>query len=440
MTAPTRPGSLFRQRSFALLWSSQSISLLGTQITYVALPITAVVVLHATALQAGILASLEQLPFLLFGLVVGVIVDRRARRPVLITANVVRFVAVAAIPVAYLVGALTMGELFAVVFVVGTMTVFFEVAYPSYVPGLVGRDRLMEANGKLQVSESVAEVAGPGVAGALISVLSAPVVIIVDAVSYLLSAVALVRMPRDERPAGNTDGGRDTQSVLASIREGFGVIARHPALRWCTTAAVTMGFFFSAVMAVFFLFLIRDAGIPAAEVGVVVAVGSAGALCGALAADRLTGRFGVGATLIASLLLPGVGYLMLAAVQGHSVGAVVMAATASFVGLFGIPVFDVTVISFRQVVTPDHLLGRVNATVRTLAWGSLSVGALAGGALGSAVGLRPTIVMAAAGLLLPAVIVLISPVRSVRSLDDTVPADADATPSTVLRHEQGGTA
>ncbi|MET9666781.1 MFS transporter [Streptomyces sp. NPDC006475] len=417
MKTSTKSVSLFRDRSFALLWTSQSISLLGTQITFVALPLTAVLVLDATPMESGILAALEQLPFLLFGLFVGVMLDRRSRRPILIAANAVRSVALAWIPIAYWLDILTIGQVFAVAFVIGTMSVFFDLAYQSYVPGLVGRERLMEANGKLQVSESVAEVAGPGTAGALISVLSAPVVLIADAMSYVFSTVALMWMPADEPPARSVESDKPTPSVWTSIREGVSVISRHPVLRWCTVAAVATALFYSTVMAVFFLFLIRESGIGPTGVGLIIAVGSAGALCGALLVDRLSRWLGVGLTLVLSLVLPGVGYLVLSNVHGNSAAAVATVAAANFVALFGIPVFDVTVISFRQVMAPDHLLGRVNATVRTFAWGALSLGALLGGVLGTTLGLRQTVLVGAMGLLLPSLILFLSPVRKVRQLD-----------------------
>ncbi|MEU7327929.1 MFS transporter [Streptomyces parvus] len=424
MAVSAKPGSLFRHRSFFLLWSSQSVSFLGTQVTFVALPLTAVLVLDATAMEAGLVGALEKLPFLLFGLFVGVFVDRRARRPILIWTNAVRFAALAWIPFAYMLDMLTMGQLFLVVFIVGTMTVFFEIAYPSYVPGLVGRERLMEANGKLQVSESVAEVAGPGTAGVLISALSAPVVILLDALSYAVSALTLLKLPADAAPQAPKDD-RKAPSVWASVREGFSVIRQHALLCWCTVAAVFTSLFFSAVMAVYFLFLIKEAKVGAAEIGVITAVGSAGALCGAVLADRLTLRLGVGPTLVMSLAFPALGYLVLASVQGNSVGAVATAAVASFVALFGIPVFDVTVISFRQAVTPDHVLGRVNATVRTFAWGALSVGSLLGGVLGTALGLRQAVLVSAIGLFVPSLILLLSPARRVRRLDEAAQVAAE---------------
>ena len=413
-----KPGSLFRNRDFALLWTSESISLFGTQMTYVALPITAAVLLHASPMEMGVLVALESLPFLLFGFLVGVIVDRRARRSLMIGANAVRFAALAWIPLAYWLGLLSMLQLLLVAFVVGTMTTFFDLAYQSYVPGLVGRSRLMEANSKFQVSESVAEVAGPGVAGALLGVLTAPIVIAVDAASYLFSTVALLLMPADARPAPPEGVGEKQPSIWVSMREGFQAIWGHTVLRWCMVSVVVANLFYSALMAVFFLFLLRTAGFSSSQVGLIVAVGGAGALSGALFAERITGWLGVGWTLVLSLVLPGVGYLILSSVGGGSWLAVAGAAGATFVALCGIPVFDITVITLRQTATPDHLLGRVNATVRTCARGALPLGALVGGFLGSTIGLRQSVIVAAIGLLTPALLLLFSPVRSVRRLDE----------------------
>ncbi|PWI45000.1 MFS transporter [Streptomyces sp. ICBB 8177] len=427
MEAPHRPGSLFQNRSFAVFWSSQSISFLGTQITYVALPLTAVAVLHASAMEAGLLSALETLPFLLFGLFVGILVDRRARRPILITANAIRFAALAWIPVAYSFGVLTVPQLLAVTFLVGVMTVFFEIAYMSYLPGLVGYERLMEANGKLQASASTAEVAGPGIAGGLIGLMSAPLVIAIDALSYLISAVALIRLPADtapqaeERPEGK-------QSIRASLREGFAVVGRSPLLRWCTVAVFFLSLFFSSVMAVYFLYLVREVGLASTAVGLIVAAGSIGGLVGALLSGRLNARLGIGPTLVAAVALPGVGFLLLATVDGDSLGSAALAAVATFIGFFGIPVWDVTVISFRQSITPEPLQGRVNATVRSLSWGTLSLGSLMGGALASAWGLRETVVISAVGLFVPALVVLLSPVRAMRHLPEQVNEPVQPTP------------
>lgn len=425
MTASAKTRSLFRQRSFMLLWSGQTISLFGTQLTAIALPITAVVVLDVSPFEAGLLRALETLPFLFFGLAVGVLLDRRARRPFLLVANIVAAAALSSVPVAYLMGRLTILQLFVVVFIVGTATVFFDIGYQSYLPNLMGRDRLMEANAKMQVSESTTDVVSPGLAGVLISAITAPYVLVIDVVSYLVSVVTIFGLPADSRPAAASGpDGQVAASVWASMQEGIRLVGRHPLLRWCTTAAVVTNFCVSGLMAVFFLFLIRAAGMGPAQVGLVLSVGSAGAVAGGLVVDRLTHRFGVGPMLVQSTALPGLGYLMLAAVHGHSVWAVGTAAVADFVAMFALPLFNVTVITLRQVATPDHLLGRANATVRTFAWGAVSLGALLGGVLGSTLGLRATIVIAAATVFAASATLFFSPVRRARQLDGMEPGEA----------------
>lgn len=414
-TSGAKPPSLFRRRDFALLFAGQTGSLFGTQITYVAVPLTAVLLLHATPLQAGVLGALDTLPFLVFGLFVGVWMDRRARRPVMIAADVVRAAALAWIPIAHALGVLDIGQLFAVVFVVGVMTVFFDLAFQSYAPGMIGRDRLPEANGKLQVSDSAAQVAGPGLAGVLISALGATAAVGVDVATYVLSFVTVAGLPADKAPESET--GAPPRSVRASIAEGFAVIARQPVLRWVTSAAVIVNLFAGALMSVFFLYLVH-VGMSAAQIGLIVAVGATGALLGAILSDRLTEWFGVGPLLVMSMGLPGVGYLVLAAVTGHAPAAVAAVAAGSFVVQFGIPVFNVNVISFRQVLTPDELLGRVTATARTGVLGAFSIGSLLGGAVGSAAGLRTTVLLAAAGTFVAALLLLFSPVRSMRRLHE----------------------
>ncbi|MGW2581558.1 MFS transporter [Streptomyces virginiae] len=421
-----KPASLFRQRNFLLLWTGQSASMLGSPITYVAMPLTAVLLLHATPMEAGVLVALETLPFLLFGLFAGVMLDRRARRSVMIVADVVRAVVLAWVPVAYWLDVLNIAQLFVVVFVVGVMRMFFDLATQSYTPGLIGRDRLGEANAKLELSGSTAQVVGPGAAGLLVSALSAPVAIAVDAATYVLSFLTVAGLPADEAP--KPQPGAEKLSVWASIREGFAAIVRHPLLRWFTTAALIINLFSGALTSVFFLYMLRVLGMGSKQVGLVLAIGSIGALVGVLLVGRLTERFGVGPTLILTMALPGLGYLLLAAVHGHSPAAVALVAASSFVVQFSIPIFNVTVVSFRQVSTPDELLGRVNATARTCALGAFSLGSLLGGALASGTGLRTAVVLAASGTFLASLALLFSPVRTVRRLQAS-PTDSDTAPA-----------
>ncbi|MEU1736936.1 MFS transporter [Streptosporangium sp. NPDC020145] len=420
-----KPDSVVRNRSFALLWSSQSLSLVGTQITLVALPLTAVVVLNATPMQAGVLGFLERLPYLLFAPLIGVLVDRGRRRPLLIGSDAVRALLLGSIPVSYGLGFLSIGQLFVVAFVIGMMTVVFDVSYQAFLPGLVGRGHLVEANGRLQISESLAQVAGPGLAGLLIGVLRPPVVVAIDAISYLVSALSLLGVKRDERPAPPPSG--TALSIRASLREGLDMVLRHPVLRWAMIAGAVGNFFFDALTAVFFLFLIRDVGTGAGGVSLIISVGSVGALCGAFCLGPVTRFLGTGRSLLVSTALPGVGVLGLATVHGGGIG-LVTAAAANFVVLFAVPIYNVTIISLRQAVTPDHLLGRVVATVRMISWGALALGSLAGGALGGRIGLRETVLVAGVGLFVPTVILWFSPVRHMRSVQELSDDDSTASP------------
>jgi MFS family permease len=418
MTAPGNSVPSLRQRNFVLIWLGQTTSLFGTQLTAVAVPITAVVVLKATAMETGILGALDTFPFLLFGMVAGVLLDRRKRRPILIWANIIQAVALSSVPIAYLMGKLTIVQLFLAVFAVGAMAVFFDLGYQAYLPSLVGREVLLKANARLQISESLADVASPGIAGALISALGGPFVIALDVISYVISSLTISALPSDAPPTRTEPLQQSIKpSAWASMREGLSVVRQNVILRWCTAAAVVTNLCVSALMAVFFLFLIRDAGMGPTQIGLIVSAGGLGAVAGGLALNRLTRLFGVGPMLIRAAAMPGFGYLILAAVHGRSAWAVAAAAIADFIGLFSLPVFNVTVITFRQMVTPDHLLGRVNATVRTCAWGGVSLGSLLGGVLGSTLGLRETILVGALGVFIVPILLFLSPIRSIREFD-----------------------
>ena len=307
------------------------------------------------------------------------------------------------------------------------MTVFFDLAHQSYTPGLIGRDRLTEANAKLELSDSMSAGRRAGRGGSA---------------DQLAQRAGGDRGGRGElRPVllhgGGTAGRRAAEASArsgdplggrASIREGFAAIVRHPLLRWFTTAALIINLFSGALMSVFFLYLLRVLDMGSKQVGLIVAVGSVGALVGVLLVGPLTGRFGVGPTLILTMAMPGLGYLVLAAVHGHSLAAIAVVAVSSFVVQFSVPVFNVTVISFRQVSTPDELLGRVNATARTCALGAYSLGSLLGGALASGTGLRTAVVVAAGGTFLASLALLFSPVRAVRSLEASPTTDSAPAP------------
>jgi len=408
---PQAPGGLWRHANFLRLWTGQTISQFGTQITLLALPLTAALTLHATPAEMGILSATETAPFLLVGLFAGVWVDRLRRRPILLVTDCARGVLLFAIPLAALLDVLTIGLLYVVALLVGILTVFFDVVYQSFLPALVGREQLVEGNSKLEVSRSAAQIAGPGVAGGLVQLITAPMVIVVDATSFLISALflAFVRVP-EAAPAPRAE----RQTVWNDIGEGLHVVVGNPLLRAIAGCTGTGNLFGNMQLAVFVLFLTRTLGIGPGLLGLIYAVGSIGALVGALSAGRIARALGVGRAIIIAGAAGNIGWLLVSFLGGSvTLSASLLMAIWFFSSISGM-VYNITQVSLRQAITPDHLLGRMNATMRFIVWGTLPIGALIGGALGSVIGLRPTILIGAIGQCLAFLWVFFSPVRALR--------------------------
>lgn len=407
----TRRAGLWRHADFLRLWAGQTISQFGSQITLLALPLTAALTLRATPAEMGILAATETAPFLLVGLFAGVWVDRLRRRPMLLVTDCARGVLLFAIPSAALLDVLTIGLLYAVAFLVGILTVFFEVAYQSFLPALVGREQLVEGNSKLEVSRSAAQIAGPGIAGGLVQLVTAPIAIVVDATSFLVSALflAFVHVP-EPTPVPRVPG----RSIWREIGEGLRVVIGNPMLRGIAGCTATSNLFSNIIQAVYILYVTRQLGLSAGAIGGIFAVGSTGFLVGALFAGRIARRFGLGPTIIGSIVFGFLGTGLIPLASGTASVAVPLLVAAQFITAFGSPIYNINQVSLRQVITPDHLLGRMNATMRFIVWGTLPIGALIGGALGTAIGLRPTLIVGATGELFAFLWVFFSPVRMLR--------------------------
>ncbi|MDA8297551.1 MAG: MFS transporter [Actinomycetota bacterium] len=407
---------MWQHRDFLRLWGGESISDLGSQISMLALPILAVRTLHASTFSVGLLSAAGTLAFLLIGLPAGALVDRMARRGLMIAADLGRAAALASIPLAAGLGALTMTQLYLVALTLGVLTVFFDVAYQSYVPGLVAPGEVVAANAKLSSSSQVAQVAGPGAAGGLIQAIGAPLAMAFDAASFGLSALAL-RSIRTREVAPPPKPAR--RRLREEIAEGVGFVARHEILRALTATTATANFFSAVITAVEVVFLVRALHTPPGIVGLLFAGIGVGGLVGALAAARIATRLGgaravlvgAGAT-VAGLAIPlsGPGLGLMAFGLGYGVSAV------------GIVVYNITQVSYRQRLCPPELLGRMNATIRFVAWGALPLGALAGGTLGTAIGLRPTLWIGALGQASAVGWLLASPLRSQRDFPAAVGA------------------
>lgn len=408
----TAPRNLWHHRDFRQLWAAESVSQVGTQVTLVALPVLAVTLLEATPLEMGVLTALETVAFLVIGLPAGAWVDRWRRKRVLVTNDLVRGVALASLPVAYLLDALTLGQLYIVAVVTGAATVFFDVAYQSYLPTLVDRDQIVEGNGKLETSRAVAQVAGPGLTGVLLRVLGAPLLISFDALSFLWSAFFVSRIAHVDTVPDRAS----RRPLRTEIGEGLSFVVRHPLLRRMVACTGTSNLFSSIGGTLLVLYVLRDLGLSETTLGLSLSAGSVGGLVGALTASRVARLVGAGRTIPLSILvaIPFMALLPLASVAAPVVLLVV--GTAGF--SWAVVVYNVTQVSFRQRLCPPALLGRMNASVRFLVYGTLPVGGLLGGVLGTTIGIVPALWVGVAGQLLAAAPVVLSPLIGMRDLPD----------------------
>jgi predicted MFS family arabinose efflux permease len=423
---PSRPGAsdrtAFRQKvnralgiarhgDFARLWVAQSASAIGSQFTAVALPLLAALSLGASPMAFGVLAAVAGLPHLLFGLLAGAWVDRLRRRPVMIAADIARAVLLATIPVAAVIGALRIELLVAVAFLVETFTVFFDIAYLTYVPSLVSRDDLIEANSRLEATASAAQVIGPALGGSLVRVLGAPLALLVDTLSYLVSATLIWRIRAHEAPPERAG---DVMSLRAEIGQGLRAVWQSPVLRALALSSTMMnvaGFLF---LSIYVLYMTRELGLGAEAVGLVFAAGGVGALLGSISAGSARGRWGVGRVLLGSQILFGFFGMLVPLAVLFPDAALPLVVAAEFLQWVMVLVFSVNSVSLRQAITPDRLLGRVNGTMRFIVWGSRPIGSLLGGYLGSRIGLPATLVVGAFGMLIAFVPLLVSPIPQLR--------------------------
>jgi MFS family permease len=409
------PASLWRHGDFLRLWAGQTISEVGSSVTLLALPLAAILVLRATAFQVALLSAVGFLPLLLFGLPAGVWADRVRRRPIMIVTDAGRAALLLSVPVAYVLGVLGMAQLYAVAFAAGTLSVFFNVAYQSYVPSLVDRALLVDANAKLQLTSSAAEVAGPGLAGVLIQVVTAPVAIAADCLSFVGSALLVLSIRR--RGEAVDAGARASAAPPGMIRpawEGLRFLLGHELLRPVAVTAAANNLFGGMIQALLFVHAIRDLHVPAGLVGAIPTIGNAGLIIGATATTRLVRRLGIGPTIVVSGLVAGAaGLVVPLAGQGN---AVPVMGLAWFLYGLGTMVFNVAMLTVRQSVTPPRMLGRVTASMRTLVWTTIPVGALLAGLLAGVIGVHPTLWVAGAGSLVAFLPLVPSPLRRLRQV------------------------
>jgi MFS family permease len=376
---------VFAQRDFVRLWLAQLVSSLGGRVTRTALPIMAVLSVDSSPLALGVLGALTVAPGVLVALAAGGAIDRSRKRPILVAADLVRAVAVASLPIAAWTGVLTMPHIYAVAAVVGAASALFQITDNAYIPALVGREHVVQGNSVIEATESVAEVAGPGLAGVLIQIFTAPIAVAIDAASYLVSALFLGSIEKREEPAAAEE---EAPSMWRDIAVGFRVSWNHELVRPILLALTATSFFGGFFAALYMLFALDVLGLDPATIGIVISMGGVGALFGAVGSSAIVRRLGLGRALIATFAISGLGALCIPAAHGPLWLVLVFLFTHQLVGDGFHTAFAVQAVSLRQTVLPLAVLARSNAAFTALAGAAIPIGALVAGGLGELIGAR----------------------------------------------------
>ncbi|WP_282695105.1 MFS transporter [Streptomyces sp. CC208A] len=409
MDLTARVPALLRERTFRRYWTGQTVSLVGDQISLMALPLTAVLVLGADAAQMGWLKTLELLPALLLNLPFGAWVDRRAnRRQIMIATDLGRAALLITLPVAYAFDLLKLGQLYAVALAVGALSVLFEACNSTLFAALVPTERYVQANSLVNGSRSTAWLAGPGIGGVLVQVLTAPVALLADALTYLVSAGYLAKVPADEPAPAPVAKGHFTEGMRWMVRE--------PSMRALFAASGTVQFFNYMFHTLFVLYVTKDLGLSAGLLGLVLGTGAVGGLLGALCSGAVVRRLGIGGSIVAGFLGFTLPLVLIPAAHGPLPLVVVVLFAAEFLSCVGVMIVDVAAGSFQLALIPDALRARVMGAYRTLNHGFRPLGALAGGVLGTVIGLRPTLWVATVGAVFAVLWLLPSPLPRMREL------------------------
>ena len=418
--APTR--SLWRHADFLKLWTGQTVSELGSVVTRTAVPLVALLVLGAGPTEMALLVVAGSLAVLLVGLFAGAWVDRLPRRPLLIASDALRAVLLLSIPVAYAAGALRMEQLYLVTFLEGCLGVLFSAAYPAYVPSLIGVERVVEGNSKLATSSSLAEIGGPGLAGALVQFFSAPFAILVDAVSFAVSAISLIliRTPEPPRPPRTT-----TTAIRHEIVEGLALVRHHPVLFPIVMRSVVAHVAGSFYGVLYTIYLIDELHLPPLILGVVVSAGGVGSLVGSLFASRVIRALGLGPALIWTAAGASALGILTPLAGGPILLATIMVLIPQLFGDGLQTIEGVAELSIIQGLSPDRVLGRVNATLEVFSHGiAYPIGALTAAAVAGVIGVRGGIFIGWAGMAVSILFLVLSPLPRLRTISDGEPRQA----------------
>lgn len=405
---------VWRSPDFARLWWAFVVSQLGTQISFIALPLIATTTLAASPFEVSLLSSLGWLPVALISLPAGAWIDRLRRRPILIVADVGSAIALLLIPVAYLVDGLTIGLLYAVALLSGTFSVVFDIAHGTYVRTVVDRHHLVAGNSALEVGRSVTRIAGPTLAGAAIQVLTAPVAIVLDSLSFLGSAALLFRIRKPEpRPHVVATGEGKAPRIREDIVEGLRYVRHHRLLAPLAGSAALTNLGLSIVEGILIVYMVRELELSAGQIGLIFAVANVGLLSGSALSTRIVERFGLGRTLIGAASIQALGLLL---VPLAAVAPLAILGAGQLFRAFGVVVFNVNARSVRQAIVPDRMLGRTNATLQFIGWGTIPVGNIIGGAIATWTGIAVALWMGVGFAMVGALAIGLGQVRDLREL------------------------
>ena len=403
---------LWKHRDFLNVWGAETISVFGSQFYLLAMPLVAIYALDASEADMGLLFAVEMSPFLLFGLLAGVLADRSERRKIMIICDFGRAFTIAVIPITWYLDILSWPVMFSVAFAAGVFTAFFDIAYQAYLPVLVKKNQLIDANSKLETSRASSQVAGPGIAGTVVEIVSAPIALVADSISFVASAILLLRVKKREI----VERLNSHQPVMAEIREGLRIVFSNPTLKGIAGCTSTANLFGSMFFALMILFMTDSLGLTPAWIGAVFMVAAVGAITGAVVSSRFASRIGLGRAIVTSAALSGIPVIALTlAYEGNAL--IILMPTMFVNGLLAV-IYNVNQISLRQAITPDNMQGKMNATMRFLVWGVFPIGGLIGGYLGETLGIKTTILISGVGILFSVVWLLISGVIRIESIPD----------------------
>ena len=409
----TKKSSHFRNKNFLALWGGQTVSEVGSQLTNLALPVFAVTMLNVNESQMGFLNAASTASFLLVGLIAGAWVDRWVKRRVMIWADVVRMLAILSVPVLYFSGVIQVWHLFLVAAIMGLATVFFDVAYQSFVPIVVPKEQIASANSSLETTNQLSTIGGPAIVGGLLSIVKAPALLVADSLTFLVSTISLSAIRDREVPKPK----EERKKLRHEIAEGLKFVWNNKIIRAVSFTTSTSNLFSTAQATLVPLVILRDLHISPAVFGVIESIAAVGGLLGAVTAAKLSKAIGEGQVIAYSAVLMGFTAFAPAIAAGSSqFVAIVVLCLGQFVGMFTVLTYNITQVSARQRLCPEHLLGRMNASIRFFVWGVMPIGALISGAAATAFGIIPVLWFAAIGVFLSAIFVVVSPLSRMKHL------------------------